>query len=111
MYIKEKIESHKEQFRQLCMKYGVSSLYGFGSAVRDDFILGKSDIDLYVEINNEDPIKKGNALMGFWSELQEFFKTRVDLITANSVKNPYLKNSIETTKILLYDGKSQEMAI
>ena len=111
MYIKEKIESHKEQFRQLCMKYGVSSLYGFGSAVRDDFILGKSDIDLYVEIDNENPIDKGNALMGFWSELQEFFKIRVDLLTANSVKNPYLKNSIETTKILLYDGKSQEMAI
>ncbi|MGB5983346.1 MAG: nucleotidyltransferase domain-containing protein [Nonlabens sp.] len=109
MYIKTKINSQKERFRQLCLKYHVESLHGFGSSTRADFSEGLSDIDLLVNLDFKDPIENGNALIGLWSDLQDFFLTKVDLLTPNSIKNPYLIKSIDRTKVLLYDGKRKKV--
>ncbi|MCF6358758.1 MAG: nucleotidyltransferase domain-containing protein [Draconibacterium sp.] len=82
------------------MKY----LYAFGSSVTNKFDFEKSDIDLVVEIEESDPIAKGEKLISFWDKLEEFFKRRVDLITNPNIRNPYLRQSIDKSKILIYDG-------
>ncbi|MGZ5243247.1 MAG: nucleotidyltransferase family protein [Bacteroidia bacterium] len=97
-------------FKELCSRHKVKYLYAFGSAVTNHFN-EDSDIDLVVEIDEKDPLERGEKLISFWDEMENFFKRRVDLLTESSIKNPYLKKNIDETKILIYDGRSQKVLI
>ncbi|MCZ8091813.1 MAG: nucleotidyltransferase domain-containing protein [Flavobacterium sp.] len=92
----------KENLIALCIKHNVKFLFAFGSVIRDDFDENNSDIDLIVDINIENPIEKGEHLMQFWSELEQLFHKKVDLLSSNSIKNPILKQEIENSKKLIY---------
>jgi len=46
--------------------------------------------------------------MSLWDNLERFFDKKVDLFTSSSIINPYLKKNIDSTKILIYDGKRQK---
>ncbi len=86
-------------------------LYAFGSSVTDQFNEQTSDVDLLVEIDEADPIERGEKLMSLWDTLEDFFDRKVDLLTNSSLKNPILKNNIERTKVLLYDGRGQKVPV
>jgi uncharacterized protein len=109
MKIKTEIQKRENEFFNLCHKHQVNTLYAFGSSVTDQFNEKSSDIDLLVEIDEEDPIKRGELLMGFWDNLEDFFKRRVDLLTNSSIKNPVLRNSIDMSKILVYDRRWEKV--
>ena len=109
MKIKELITKRKAAFLILCHKYQVKTLYAFGSSVSNHFDEVSSDIDLLVEIDEEDPVKRGDLLMEFWDHLEDFFDRRVDLLTNSSIKNPVLRNSIDKTKILVYDRTGEKV--
>lgn len=49
-------------------------------------------------------------LYAIWDQFEEFFGRKVDLLTRASIKNPILKNNIDTNKILIYDGKEQKVS-
>ena len=87
---------------QLCLENKIGKLYLFGSALKHNFSK-KSDIDVIVEIEEENPILKGEILMKTWSELEMIFKRKVDLLTSKNVKNHILKKSIEDNIQLIYD--------
>jgi len=111
MFIKEKILKNYVEFQNICQRYNVKSLYAFGSSVTNNYDAENSDIDLLVEINDIDPVKKGEDLIGFWDSMENYFNRRVDLLTQQSIKNPYLKQSIDSTKILLYDDSRKKVFI
>jgi predicted nucleotidyltransferase len=106
MLLLQEISNRATQFQDLCKAHKVQKLYGFGSAITHDFDASKSDIDLLVSIDETDPLKRGNHLLALWDEFEDFFNRRVDLLTENSLKNPFLKKSIEATKVLIYDRQS-----
>ena len=110
MKIKQEILGHSSEFISLCKEHQVGKLYAFGSSTRDDFN-DESDIDLLVEIETNDPLKKGEFLLSLWDKFEVFFHRKVDLLTANTIKNPYLKRNIERNKILIYDGKGSQIFI
>ena len=105
MTLKESIANKPKEFQHLCRDHNVQSIYAFGSSVNGQFNDSSSDIDLLIEINTEDPIQSGETLMRIWDKLELFFQKKVDLLTSRSVRNPILKASIESTKVLIYDGK------
>jgi predicted nucleotidyltransferase len=107
MNLKETIHQSPKEFMSLCKNYDVKNLYAFGSSITENFNEASSDIDLLVELNTEDPLKRGQNLIDLWDKLEAFFKRKVDLLTSSSIKNPILKRSIDATKILVYDGSSQ----
>ena len=111
MNLKEIIEYKKADFLSLCKSHNVKNLYAFGSSVTDRFDQETSDIDLLIEIENEDPIERGENLMSIWDMFEQFFQRKVDLLTNTSMKNPILRKSIDSTKILIYDGKEQKISI
>ncbi len=111
MVIKDVILRKKRDFTILCKDHKVKYLYAFGSSVSDTFNPDKSDIDLLVEIDSKDPIEKGENLMSLWDLFEEFFKRRVDLLTDSSIRNPFLRKSIDSTKVLIYDGAGQKVLI
>ena len=87
------------------------SIYAFGSSVNNNFNDETSDFDLLIEIESEDPIVRGENLMSIWDKFEELFQRKVDLLTNSSIRNPVLKRSIDSTKILIYDGKEQKVSI
>jgi len=82
----------------LCQLHKVKYLYAFGSSVTDRFDYDKSDIDLLVEIDDTDPIERGEKLISLWDTFESFFHGKVDLLTDSSIRNPYLRKSIDSTK-------------
>ena len=109
MIIKDEILKEQNAFTTLCREHNVKYLYAFGSSTNDSFDFEKSDIDLLVEINDTDPIDRGEKLISLWDKFEEFFHRKVDVLTDSSIRNPYLRKSIDSTKILIYDGAGQKV--
>ena len=109
MIIKDEILKKQKDFTILCKNHNVKYLYAFGSSVSERFDVNKSDIDLLVEIDSEDPIDRGEKLLSLWDLFEVFFMRKVDLLTDSSIRNPYLRKSIDSTKVLIYDGSGQQI--
>ncbi len=105
------IEPFIPQLIALCERHGVARLYAFGSSVTDRFDEVTSDVDLLVELPTADPLQRGETLLVLWEEMETLFGRRVDLLTPESVRNPYLSKSIEQTRILLYDRHRQKVPV
>ncbi len=106
MMLPKEIENKIDKLIALCKKYKVNKIFIFGSSVKGNFNSETSDIDFLVEIEDLPPSEKGEALMQLWSELEELFARKVDLVTFQNIKNPYLKKDIENSKFLIYDRAS-----
>ena len=102
MNLKDSIESNSNEFLSLCKSHDVKTLYAFGSSTTDKFNEDSSDIDLLVELDTKDPIKRGENLIDLWDKFENIFKRKVDLLTNSSIKNPILRKSIDSSKILIY---------
>jgi uncharacterized protein len=111
MVVKDEISKRADDFNALCINHNVKSLYAFGSSTNDHFKPKESDIDLLVEIDDSDPIERGEKLLSFWDRLEKFFNRKVDLLTESSLRNPFLKKSIDSTKVLIYDGSRQKILV
>ena len=86
-------------------------MYAFGSSLNDTFNDKKSDIDIVVDLNYQDPLDYGEALLNLWDELEVLFGRKVDVLTDASIRNPYLRKSIENSKKLIYDGQREEILV
>jgi predicted nucleotidyltransferase len=96
------ITENREKIAELCRQHHVRSLSVFGSAVRDDFDPTRSDVDLLVDFK---PLSDLDYAPNFFSLLRSFdrlFGRRVDMLTDPSIRNPYLRKSIESDKVSLY---------
>jgi predicted nucleotidyltransferase len=95
------VTSRQAQIDELCSRYGVRSLYLFGSAVRDA-LKEESDLDFLVEFDN--PIVEGyfDRYFGLRESLEEMFGRSVDLVVESAIRNPYFRQSVEQTRVLLY---------
>ena len=110
MNLENSIKSKSNEFLTLCKTHDVKTLYAFGSSTNDKFDEAKSDIDLLVELETQDPIERGEKLMDLWENFESFFQRKVDLLTSTSIRNPFLKQNIDSSKILIYDGQRQEIS-
>ncbi len=111
MNLKDSIKYKMADFLSLCKTHNVKTLYAFGSSITDQFNEASSDIDLLIEIDTDDPIERGENLISIWDKLEQFFQRKVDLLTNASIKNPILRKSIDSTKVLIYDGKEQKISV
>ncbi|HOO84147.1 MAG TPA: nucleotidyltransferase domain-containing protein [Prolixibacteraceae bacterium] len=111
MVVKNEILKRLTDFKALCQSHNVKYLYAFGSSTTDKFDSDKSDIDLLVEIDSLDPLERGEKLISLWDTFENFFNRKVDLLTDSSIRNPYLRKSIDSTKVLIYDGKEAQIFV
>jgi predicted nucleotidyltransferase len=96
------LESKLESIAQMCARYGVVRLDAFGSALRDDFRPGESDIDLLVEFRPMDPFALADSYFGLLDALRSVIGTDIDLVMADALKNRYIAADIERSKQALY---------
>jgi len=97
------LDVKKKPLLELCQKHRVRRLVLFGSALTGDFNPETSDVDLLVEFKDFDqPADYAQNYFDFLAALELLMGRRVDLLTLGSLKNPYLKASIEANQELLY---------
>jgi predicted nucleotidyltransferase len=93
---------HKPELEQLCRQFHVRRLELFGSAATGQYSPTESDLDFLIEFS---PLPQGayaDAYFGLREALERLFGRPVDLVVASAIKNPYFRQSVEKTKVLLY---------
>lgn len=95
------LKDHTEQIKQLCKAYHVRSLFAFGSVVTDKF-RSDSDIDLVVDIDSKDPLDYSDNYFALKFQLENMLKRPIDLLENKAIKNSFLKDKINNTKVLIY---------
>lgn len=96
------IEQNREALAGLCRRYGVNRLYVFGSAVREE-LTASSDLDFLVEMSDRSPTGEyADRYLGLADDLERLFGRRVDLLTDQAMRNPYLRREVEDTRVLVY---------
>jgi predicted nucleotidyltransferase len=98
------IENNLVELEEICRSFNVKRLYVFGSLGNDTFDISKSDVDLIVELEEKDPVKKGEILMILWDKFEDLFGRNVDLLSNPNVRNPYLQQGINATKKIVYEA-------
>lgn len=105
-------EQNREALVQLCRQYRVQTLYLFGSATSGQFDVGRSDLDFLVRFVDREPSGEyTDRYLGFAEDLERLFCRRVDLVTEQSIRNPYLRREIESTRQLVYEQPHTETAV
>jgi predicted nucleotidyltransferase len=98
----ELVKQHVREIESLCQKHHVRRLELFGSAVSNKFDTQSSHLDFLVEFL---PLAEGQYADTYFDllfDLQDLFGRGIDLVTANSIKNPYFIQAINQQKELLY---------
>lgn len=85
----------------LCKSHKVKSLYAFGSVVTGKFN-EDSDIDMIVDFSDVDLLDYADNYFDLKFSLEDKFNRRVDLLEEKAIKNPYFKDAIEESKLLIY---------
>jgi len=95
------ISDNLNTIKALCSSHNVNSLYVFGSVCTDSFN-EKSDVDLLISFKSMDFGDYADTYFELAEEFESIFKRPVDLVTENSLSNPYFIESINKSKTLLY---------
>ena len=95
------LDNFKNDIFKLCLQNKVKALYVFGSVLTDRFN-EKSDIDLIVDIDSQDPFEYADYYFNLKFALQDLIKRPIDLLEDKAIKNPYIRQNIDHSKFLIY---------
>lgn len=97
-----KIVSHNiEEIKKICLKHQVKRLYAFGSVCTDEFD-DNSDIDFIIAFNMRFFDGYVDNFLSLKDKLTKLFHRPVDLITEETIQNPYFIKVSNQTKHLVY---------
>jgi predicted nucleotidyltransferase len=106
------IENSKPALADLCRRFEVRRLYLFGSGTKARFDPNTSDLDFLVELADRQPTKNyADRYLGLAEALEGLFGRRVDLLTEQSIRNPFLRREVQATRQLIYEQRSEETAV
>lgn len=90
----------RERLAEFCRRWKVAELALFGSVLRDDFRPG-SDVDVLVTFAPGEQWSLFD-LAAMQDELAAMFGRPVDLVEKKSIRNPFRRHAILTTKQVVY---------
>lgn len=95
------LDNYKTEIDSLCLRNKVRTLYVFGSVLTNRFA-DKSDIDLVVDIDSNDPCDYADNYFNLKFALQDLLRHPIDLLENKAIKNPYIRKNIDLSKTLIY---------
>ena len=101
------IEDHKQIIERICKDLRVKRPDLVGSASKEDFEPGRSDIDVLVEFDGRDRLF--DLYFELKTRLEEQLGRQVDVIQDSAVKNPYVRRSLNQDKVRIYGSRSQSI--
>jgi len=94
------VETYEDQIQRLCKNYKVKTLYYFGSVTNR--FTKDSDVDLMVDFEANDPIEYTDNYFNLKFELEKILNRSIDLLESKAIMNPFLRENIDKSKILIY---------
>ncbi len=95
-----RIEEYIRGVEKICKDLRVKRLDLVGSAARNDFQPGRSDIDVLVEFEGLE--KLFDRYFELKMRLEEQLESQVDVIQEGAVKNPYIRRILNRDKVRIY---------
>jgi uncharacterized protein len=95
------VESNIDAIKALCKSHYVNRLFIFGSVLTNRF-KKDSDIDLIVDFQGIDLYNYADNYFDLKDSLEHLFNREVDLLEDKAIHNPYLRQSIDSSKQLIY---------
>lgn len=95
------IDQNIDKIRDLCFKHKVANLFVFGSVLSERF-KKNSDIDFIVDFLDFDVYDYADNYFDLKFALEGILKRNIDLLEDKAINNPYLRQSIDSSKQLLY---------
>ena len=96
------IERIKPEVERVCRRLPVKRLGLFGSALRQNFSQS-SDVDVLVIFDSGENIDLFDKYFELKEQLEDVFNRQVDLVVDKKFKNPVLRESIDRTRIVIYE--------
>jgi uncharacterized protein len=87
---------------RLCRDFGVERLEVFGSAADGRFDPSRSDVDLIVKLQPDPSRSLADRFFGLTDALEALLGCKIDLLTDASIRNPYLRRTVDATRRDLY---------
>jgi len=95
-----KIDIQPEKIKDFCKKWKIMEFSLFGSVLRDDF-RSNSDVDVLVSFEETAGWDLFD-IVDMKEELKSIFGREVDLVEQGAIRNPFRKQSILSSKEILY---------
>ena len=89
-----------EKIKEFCQRWQIAEFSLFGSVLRDDFG-PESDVDVLVTFEPGGGITFDNRVE-MLDELAEIFGREVDLVGKETIRNPFRRHEILTTRKVMY---------
>ena len=106
------VEQKKGEIAELCRRYRVERIALFGSAASGRFDAGSSDLDFVVRFAERQPTGSyAERYLDFADSLERLFQRRVDLVTEQSIRNPWFRREIEATREVVYEQPEPQAAV
>ena len=96
------IEKIKPEIERVCRSLPVKRLGLFGSAVSQEFSPG-SDVDVLVIFDLVENVDLFDSYFELKEQLEGIFRREVDLVVDKKFRNPVLRESIDRTRIVIYE--------
>ena len=96
------VQRQKQAIEALCRKFGVRHLELFGSASTGERDGVYRDLDFAVEFDDSAYEGYADRYFGLLEALRDLFDRPVDLVVISAIRNPYFRESLERTGVLLY---------
>ncbi len=97
----EILNQNIDKIRALCIQHKVAKLFVFGSVLTDKF-KETSDVDFLVDFDGVDLYDYADNYFDLKKSLENLLDRDVDLLEDKALKNIYLRQSIDSTKSLIY---------
>lgn len=103
------IADNQDAIAKLCREYRIRKLDLFGSAATGDFDPETSDVDFIVDLGG---YERGvsRRFLHFATALESLLDRRVDLVTDEQMRNPYLRKAVEEQRVNVYHAADREAA-
>ncbi len=106
------LEQSRPALDEICRRFNVRRLYVFGSAATGGFKISSSDIDFLVDLADREPTRDyADRYLGLADSLEALFSRPVDLLTEQSLRNPFLRREVQVTRELIYEDSRAEAAV
>ncbi|MDX9908409.1 MAG: nucleotidyltransferase domain-containing protein [Mariniphaga sp.] len=98
------IEKRKGELIAICQALNIKRLYAFGSAVSEGF-RDDSDMDFLISFSKSLTIEEYTEnYFALHYKLRELFNREIDIVTEKTLSNPYFIESINESKLLIYEA-------
>lgn len=98
------LQNRRKTISDICRNLQVRRLEVFGSAATGMFDPGRSDVDFIVEFADE-TAQPGLLVryLALAERLEQVVGCRVDLVTRRSIRNPFFRKTVDSSREMIYD--------